>query len=285
MTAVELPPPWHPIANCDQLPSLLHVGTAISRLVRQPSPAPAEESLLGAGTTPFGISNPDFAETLPSILLFSLFVCYFIQCVIVIRRADEGVEARQRSPGRDQNDERAVRLRDVVRHHDGGLRDAWTFFLLAVFCPVLLTGIGDMIPLTSGDWGYNAGSSAALYFACLATIGVLITLELSHVYHLRRNANEWIPMLVVAIALDILTLLIFFTLIGHPATWLDTGDGTLTGMLRWMMSITTVIALYSSLVVLVYARAAGALSDEQVDLADVARRAGRVTKRQSDGGE
>ena len=284
MASVEPLPPWHPTANCDQLASLLDVGTAISRLGRQTSPAQAKQPL---GTSSlFENTNADFAENLSLTLLALLSLCYLIQAIIVNRRANEGVEERQQRPGQDQDAERdlgGVRLRDVVRHHDGGLRNVWAFFLLAVFCPVLLTGIGDMIPLTSDNSGYNDGFSTVLYFACLATIGVLITLELSHVYHLRRSANEWIPMLVGAIGLDILALLVFFTLIGHPAMWLDVWDETLASRMRWAMFITTGLALYSSFVVLVYARAAGALLDDQVDLAAVSRRAGRVARQHPDG--
>ena len=151
-------------------------------------------------------------------------------------------------------------LIDVVKEYDGGLPNVWTFLVLAIICPLFLNAMGNMLPLRSDNVTYDR-TAAALYYLCLAAIGVIITLELSYVYNLRRSAKDWIAMLVVAIALDIITLLVFFNFLGNPTTW---GNESLDTWTRTMMVCTTLLALVSSFLILIFARAAGALADGQV---------------------
>ena len=61
-----------------------------------------------------------------------------------------------------------------------------------------------------------------LYYVCLALIGVLITLEFSYLHTLRRSAAAWIPMLLSALVLDLITLLVFIFVIGNPHFWQPT---------------------------------------------------------------
>ena len=69
-------------------------------------------------------------------------------------------------------------------------------------------------------------------------------------------------MLLVAIVLDIGTLVVLLTVVGNPYTWQESA-GTLT---RTMIVATTITALAASIMILVFARAAGALAGNRVDL-------------------
>ena len=104
-----------------------------------------------------------------------------------------------------------------------------------------------------------------MYYVCLACIGVLITLEFSYLHALRRNAHDWVPMLLSALVLDLITMLVLIFVVGNPVDWqLGHPDGRTV----WAFLIATVVALLSSLLILVLARAKGALRDGQIDLSD-----------------
>ena len=219
------------------------------------------------------ISARFFTETLTVALFMALSVCYTVQGVFAHLRARERLDE---SPS-----DVSVTLRDVVLFHEGGRLNVWTFFALAILSPVLLSSIGNMTPLTgvTSQVQYDR-PAAAMYFLCLAVIAVLLTLELSHVYQLRRTAREWIPMLVVSIALDILTLLIFLLFVKNPSFWAGPVPSAnpleanlLPGGLSWETEVsmvgTTILALFSSFWILVYARTTDALRVHPADLTDV----------------
>lgn len=196
-----------------------------------------------------------FSADVSASVFAALLLCYLMQALIAFSRARESIVANGQG--------HQVTLAYVVRNYDGGLPNVWTFFVLAIFTPVLLNGLGNVLPfLDESDPPHPDPWSAALYFGCLAAIGVIITLELSYVHNLRTSAKEWIPMLVVAIALDIITLLVFFNFVGHPQAW----ERRLDFLTRSIMIAATCFALLSSFLILIYARAAGALAGGQVPL-------------------
>ena len=165
-----------------------------------------------------------------------LFAGYLVQAALAFGRARKN----QRVDGPDGKGHE-ITLWEVVRTHDGGLANVWTFFILAIFSPVLLTGLGNILPLV-GEEDPIDRVSAALYFICLASIGVIITLELSYVQLLKRSARDWIPLLVVGIALDVITLVVFFGFVKNPHDW----TGALPTGTRVAMTVATLAALLSS---------------------------------------
>ena len=232
----------------------------------------------------------EFSESVAIYLFSALVFCYFLQWSGARDRAGNPIDEPHKEQKDQKNDRTRITLWDVVRHHDGGLHNVWNFFVLVVFWPVVLTAMGNMIALT-GPVEYERWP-ATIYHLCLATIGVLITLELSHVYHVRRSASEWIPMLIVAIGLDVLGLLILFGLVKNPSFWLnpqlgiDTADasqlldeevqeqlqmavrrdGTLGSLTLLFMGATTLLAILSSFTILVLARTAAALRDQPINV-------------------
>lgn len=69
-------------------------------------------------------------------------------------------------------------------------------------------------------------------------------------------------MLVVAIALDIITLVVFFSFVENPHDWeVVLGSGT-----RTTMTSATLAAVMSSFMILMFARCAGAVTMGQVQL-------------------
>lgn len=98
-----------------------------------------------------------------------------------------------------------------------------------------------------------------VYHVCLTFIGVLITLEFSYVHTLRRSAPDWIPMLLSALVLDLITLLVLIFVVGNPDDWKGTPPATAT---QTAYAVATIAAFISSVVILVLARTAGALHDD-----------------------
>ena len=107
--------------------------------------------------------------------------------------------------------------------------------------------------------------SAASYFLCVSILVVLITLEFSYLHNLRRSATEWVSMLLVALALDLATMLTITLLLRNPHGWTK----ALASTIEIFMWTTTVLALLSSFLILVLARTAGAVFDNQVDLRSI----------------
>ncbi len=98
-----------------------------------------------------------------------------------------------------------------------------------------------------------------LYHLCLACIGVLITLEFSYVHTFRRSAPDWIPLLLAALVLDLITLLVLVFVVGNPADWRGAAPHKYTQL---MYVVATCAALVSSFVILITARIAGLLFHE-----------------------
>ena len=147
----------------------------------------------------------------------------------------------------------------------------WVFSILAVLLPVFLTTMADLVPLfqdsgTSESQTSPPLGSKLLYIVSVGCIGVLITLEFSYLHTLRKSAAEWIPMLLVALALDLIFLLILNFVIRNPDSWNPPHPSSFTIA---MLILTTIFATISSFSILVLARVAGALHDGQFDIQKV----------------
>ena len=239
------------------------------------------------------LSVVNFFGILAGSLFLVLTVAYFIQASMAWRQAREYVQW-------PDNQARSLTLVDVVRFQNKWLRDVWTFVALAIFFPVVLNTLGNINGLATLEARIVSLWSVLFYHGCVAAIGVIITLEFSYVYNLRRSANDWIPVLLVAIALDIGTLLVLFIVVGHPNSWRppiavgeavsmieqiagdDSGRPVLAGpmfLTSVAMLATTFSAVVSSAMILIFARAAGAIADNNVKPAAI-EAAERSRKRQ-----
>ena len=171
-----------------------------------------------------------------------------------------------------------VKLYACLKFFDGGLRNMWVFFIIAFFLPVALTSMAELVPLFQNEQdplefdllfqGNKEPSpkSKLLYIVCVGCIGVLMTLEFSYLHTLRKSAAEWVPMLLAALALDLMVLLVLNFVVKNPALW---GTYSPAPATVGALSIATSIAILSSFCVLVLARVAGALHDKQIDVSKV----------------
>jgi len=211
-----------------------------------------------------------------------LSIFYMVQGYFAKQRATQPLTVNQ-----SDGTQVSTNLFRATLHFDDGLRNLWVFFILAIFVPVFLASMVDIVSLvdklsptfsqkneefsassstdsiagssksSQKDEKYSAPRPTVEYFICLAIIVVLITLEFSYVHNLRESATVWIPMLLVALALDFATLLTFTFLVKPPDIW----EKNITGWAEAFMIITTVLALITSFMILVLARTAGALFD------------------------
>ena len=101
-----------------------------------------------------------------------------------------------------------------------------------------------------------------IYYLCLSFVTILITLEFSYLHSLRRSAPDWIPMLLSALVLDLIALLVLVFVVGNPTDWSYPHPQFLT---RVAFGIATIVAVVSSVYILMLARTAGALHDGQID--------------------
>ena len=99
------------------------------------------------------------------------------------------------------------------------------------------------------------------YYVCLACLGVLITLEFSYLYTLRRSAPDWMQMLLSALALDLIAMLMLIFVVGIPTSWTRAALPHI--MTSTSFAIATIVALVSSVLILLLARTSGVLHDGQ----------------------
>ena len=181
------------------------------------------------------------------------------------------------SKKKSRNSRRQVNLLDCMKVFDGGFRDAWVFFILAVMLPVFLTALVNLAPLFSGERANeitqiqatstpsaatSEWSGKLIYFMCVAFVCVLITLEFSYLHTLRQSASSgWIGMLLAALAIDVVDLLILIIMVQNPESW----QVSLSTPTKWAICIATFAAVVSSFWILVLARTSGALNDGKVD--------------------
>ena len=207
--------------------------------------------------------------------LFALLsTLYLIQLILSYWRAKVPVDAK-----RPDGTTGRISLTDALPHFDGGFQNTiWVFLILGIFLPIALTSLNDTVAVL-GDSPPNEPIRTVplLYFVYVSAITVIITLEFSYIHNLRNGAPEWIPFLLVAVVLDFTTLLVFAFVLRHPDTWTvavaiqaETAETTsvpfpMGPITQSAMLLTTVIAVLSSIVVLVLARAAGALHANQIN--------------------
>lgn len=210
-----------------------------------------------------------FVSSLTVAVLFALTVLYLVQGFLAIQRARLPFTVK-----RSDETQTETSLYQATLYFDGGYRNLWVFFILAIFFPVFLASMADTLPFIDKfnnniDKLNNNLLEGSLpikflvprvpveYFICLAVIVVLITLEFSYVHNLRESAPAWISMLLVALALDFATLLTLTFLVKQPETW----KKTLNEWAEIFMLVTTLVAFFTSFIILVLARTAGAVSD------------------------
>ena len=225
-------------------------------------------------------------DILAGLLLFVLAMAYFVHGGIALSRARKRVNWPDGLV-------RDVTLMDIVRFSDDDwAANAWIFAILTIFFPVLLNVMGNLHgALAVGTLGW----STLLYYACMAGVSVIIALEFSYVYNLRDSASNWTPVLLVAIVLDIVTLLVLFLVVDHPHSWArafsetqglrsETSNAAVAELQLAGPSTPTVLAMFlatgvaltSSAMIIVFARAAGAVVDGRVKAAAVEKRQAAV---------
>ena len=229
-----------------------------------------------------------FVDEVAVWILGFLTFLYVGQIVWAINDAFKPIEKLKHD---DPSIDIQVRLYDCLKLFDGGMRNMWVFFVLAILLPVILSTMADLVPLFQGDSESSTPESSTpesstpesstlksqrepppashklrlLYIVCVGCIGVLMTLEFSYLHTLRKSAAEWIPMLLAALALDLMTLLVLNIVIRNPDLWKRSIETeTVTALI-----IATIVAITSSFGVLVLARVAGALHDGQIDISKV----------------
>ncbi len=214
-----------------------------------------------------------FISYLTVAVFFALTLLYLVQGFLAIQRAKLPLAVKR--PDEKQTE---TNLFQATLYFDGGYRNLWVFFILAIFFPVFLASMADTLPFIdklNNKTSHPESSSLAdgkpselpakfivprvpvEYFICLAVIVVLITLEFSYVHYLRESAPAWISILLVALALDFATLLTLTVLVKQPDAW----EKTMNELAEIFMLVTTLVAFFTSFIILVLARTAGAVSD------------------------
>ena len=194
-----------------------------------------------------------------AVSIFAILAAfYLVQIFLTWNRAKIPAPAYTRS-----GVEGKISLFFALKHFDGGFQNTiWTFLILGIFLPVVLTSLSDVVPLLEPtNKADERQFSKTLYFVYISIISVIITLEFSYIQNLRNSASQWTPFLLVALVLDLTALLVFIFGIKHPETW-ATEPAFFTQL---MMFITSVAALFSSFLILILSRTAGALHDRQIE--------------------
>ena len=162
--------------------------------------------------------------------------------------------------------DRRITLFDCVWYHEDGIHDIWVFLILTIFLPVFLNSLSDFMILINeaGDGGILRASSW-LYTVCLASLGVLITLEFSFIHTLWKT-TDWIPMLLSALVLDLVGLLVLVFIVEHPQDWKESFPQTPTVV---TILLAAIFSLASSLFILLSARISAALDGGKIDLSKI----------------
>ena len=189
-------------------------------------------------------------------------------------------------------------LLDCVSHHDGGWISIWAYTAISFLLPVFLSAAVGFPQLPD--------DAVVVRRVCVASMIVLIALELSHIHMLRENAARWFPTMLASLALDIAILVVvgWFAdgsaqIGGGPQVSGNTqiggnvqisgdvrisgdvqisGNGRISGnaqigggdqitdLAKILIVMVNVVAVIVSLNALLFARVAGALYDDKVDV-------------------
>ena len=196
---------------------------------------------------------------------FLLCLLYIGQTFAAIFRALKPVSAKSEDGSED-----IISIFQATRYFDGGLPNIWAFLILALLLPIFLSSMSDVVPVLYPNLDrldkehhelfVSSSGAQIVYFMSIVTICVLITLEFSYLHNLRRNAPEWITLLLVALALDFVSLLVFNFFVQHPSRWaFEPSSET-----QWGMILTAFFAFCSSFLILICARTAAALNAGQI---------------------
>ena len=191
----------------------------------------------------------EFVRDASVVLLGVLCLLYLVQLWFA------GSHGRELLKDADYAYSDRVSLFKCLRHHDEGSRNNYIFFVLVVILPVFLNSISDLLSLSGDEYPAQRWT----YYLCVTTVGVLITLEFSFLHTLRRSAPDWLPILFSALALDLMTLLVLIVVVGIPDEWRSIPGG----VTMLVLVMTAVLALASSFLIIVLARASSAVRQDR----------------------
>ena len=195
-----------------------------------------------------------------------LCALYVLQSVFAYRLSGQ----KRRVTGSDGT-EFVIPVRVATFFVNGGISNIWQFLILAVFVPVFFASLNSAVKL------FKDADATALSFThayCLSTIIVLITLEFAYIHSLRQKIESWVSMLLVALALDFATLMVFIFAIGDPTTISQNGatangepsaDSLGFGTTIMYLLVTTFFAFISTISTLLFAQTVAILADGKVD--------------------
>lgn len=136
---------------------------------------------------------------------------------------------------------------------------SWVFLIVALLLPVMFTFIPDAMlvydppnpGLTQILSTNGLEHAASVYYFCIALLVVFITMEVSFLLNLRDIGGPWVPMLLAALAIDLISLY-FFNRMGNPLGWEGSSfeKGT-TGFMFWV----GVFCFLSSFMTILFSRA------------------------------
>jgi hypothetical protein len=128
----------------------------------------------------------------------------------------------------------------------------WLATIAILAIPFLLSWVPTVPHMHTSVAAEQRAIDVAAYYGCVAIITVLITVELTLLFDLRNEGRRWQGMLVVALGLDVVSLFIFTTHIGHPRDW-----STLSSTWTWVyMLVAGCSALASSFVIVLLSKSA-----------------------------
>lgn len=202
-----------------------------------------------------------------SSIVIGLLICFYVAQIIIAFYQSTSVIGEIES----DSTKTKITLFDCVWSYDGGMKNIWVFFVLAIVLPVFLNSISELNEIISHILSEEPVSTLTpylqrwLYYLSLAVVGVLITLEFSYIHMLRKSAPDWIAMLLSAIVLDFIYLLVLVFVV--RSSHVDKGE--VGGWAFLSIFIATIIALASSLFILLLSRVSGAINDKQFDISTV----------------
>ena len=207
-----------------------------------------------------------FAGNVTVVAFAVLFVLYATQIIVAASRARIPVLAK-----RQDGSEGRISIHQAAKYFDDGLLNNWTFFVLVFFLPIFLSSISDVVPVLNPNLEriedsyhqrfVSSSLSQVVYFMSIATISVLLTLEFSYINNLWKNASEWIPTLLAALALDFANLLVLNFFVQQPNQWTFTPSA----YTQSAMIMAAVLAFCATFLILICARTAAALNAGQID--------------------
>lgn len=201
-----------------------------------------------------------------SVVIFALLsIFYLIQIYLACTK---GMVLRDAIRPNSTNGKTNLFL--ALKTFDGGLSNSiWAFLILGIFLPVMLASMSNVVPILHGrlipPQSPVTPLSASPFYIYISLIMILITLEFSYIHNLRKEASEWITFLLVALVLDLITLLILIFVLTPPIEW----KTKISSITQFMMAFTALCSLLSTFLVLVLARVAGALNEKTIDFPEI----------------